>query len=96
MAGFFQRNSFERAADNWVASHGAAHARRYHEMVQAAETLRALGVEPLMTAATVAFFQRSTALDLASALPPGGVGRDEVLAALARRLAAAGESQLGG
>ena len=89
MADFFQRTSFERAADNWVASHGAAHERRYHEMAQAAETLRALGVEPLMTAATVAFFRRSTALGLAGALPPSGAGRDEVLAALARRLAAA-------
>lgn len=96
MAGFFERTSFERAADNWVASHGSAHARRYHEMLQAAETLRALGVEPVMTAATVAFFQRSTALNLAGALPEGGAGRDEVVAALAGLLAQAQESTSGG
>jgi len=48
-----------------------------------------------MTAATVAFFQRSTALGLADALPPVGAGRDEVLAALALRLATAGQNESG-
>lgn len=53
---------FEKTAANWVRTHATAHARRFHEVQQVAEVLRGLGVEPVMTAATEALFQRSQAL----------------------------------
>jgi hypothetical protein len=56
-------------ADNWVRSHATAYERRYHEMIQVAETVRSLGLEPLMTDATVRFFERSRVLGLSDAFP---------------------------
>lgn len=55
---------FDEVARNWVCSHAVAHARRHHEMVQVEALLDELGVEPLMTAATRRFFERSGALGL--------------------------------
>jgi 3-hydroxyisobutyrate dehydrogenase-like beta-hydroxyacid dehydrogenase len=55
---------FENTASNWVRSHATAHTRRYHEMKQVADVLQQLGLEPKMTAATVAFFERSGSLGL--------------------------------
>ncbi|MCI3951891.1 MAG: fldX [Burkholderiales bacterium] len=55
---------FEKTASNWVRSHATAHVRRYHEMKQVANVLRQLDIEPTMTAATEAFFQRSGTLGL--------------------------------
>lgn len=60
----FAQHPFEKTASNWVRSHATAHARRYHEMKQVANVLRELGIEPTMTAATEAFFQRSGSLGL--------------------------------
>lgn len=60
----FSGHPFEKTASNWVRSHATAHARRYHEMKQVASVLRQLGVEPTVTAATEAFFQRSGSLGL--------------------------------
>ena len=42
------RTPFEQVAANWVQTHAVAYERRYHEMVQVAETVRDLGLEPLM------------------------------------------------
>ena len=55
----FEANRFERVAANWVCSHAVAHERRHHEMVDVAGVLRRLGVDPVMTDATVAMFERS-------------------------------------
>lgn len=60
----FSSHPFEKTASNWVRSHATAHARRYHEMKQVASVLRQLGVEPTVTDATEAFFQRSGSLGL--------------------------------
>ena len=60
----FAQHPFEKTASNWVRSHATAHARRYHEMKQVADVLRQLGIDPVMTAATEAFFQRSGSLGL--------------------------------
>lgn len=60
----FAQHPFEKTASNWVRSHATAHARRYQEMKQVANVLRQLGIEPLMTAATEAFFRRSGSLGL--------------------------------
>lgn len=69
ITGFLTRNPFDRVASNWIQSHALAHERRYHEMVQVAETLGEIGVEPIMTAGTVAFFARSCLLGLPGAFP---------------------------
>ena len=57
-----------------------AHDRRHHEMVQVTQTMRELGVEPLMTAATQTFFERSRALGLSEAFPELPRAMDEVIA----------------
>ena len=61
---FMTHNSFDRVASNWVQTHAVAHERRYHEMVQVVETMREIGVEPIMASGTEAFFKRSLALGL--------------------------------
>ena len=64
VTGLMTNNPFDRLACNWVQTHAVAHERRYHEMLQVAETMREIGVEPVMTAGTVAFFKRSLSLGL--------------------------------
>ncbi len=64
---FMTKNSFERVAENWIRTHPVAFERRYHEMVQVIETLKEMGVEPVMTKGTVDFFGRSRALGLEKA-----------------------------
>ena len=64
---FMTKNSFERVAENWIRTHPVAFERRYHEMVQVVETLKEMGVEPLMTEGTKDFFKRSCALGLEKA-----------------------------
>jgi 3-hydroxyisobutyrate dehydrogenase-like beta-hydroxyacid dehydrogenase len=60
----FGSQPFEKVAANWVRSHAAAHARRRDEVKQVAAVLRELGLEPVLTAATEAFFERSARLGL--------------------------------
>lgn len=77
-------NGFERVAENWILTHPVARERRYHEVVQVAAELRALGLEPVMTAATEAFFNRSRALGLPECFPEKPATIDEVIAAFDR------------
>ncbi len=58
------QHPFDRTCANWIETHAGAYERRYHEMVQVTETMRELGIEPVMTAGTLAFFKRSLALGL--------------------------------
>ena len=76
IADFMTRNPFDRVAPNWVRTHAVAYERRYHEMVQVAETMRELGVEPVMTSGTEAFFRRSLSLGLKDGFPekPSSMG----------------------
>lgn len=80
--------SFEEVGGNWVRTHGTAHARRWHEMVQVAEMLRDLGIDAPMTEATVELFGRSTRVGLKDALAAPPAAPADVIAALERRLAA--------
>lgn len=77
---------FEKTASNWVRSHATAHARRYHEMKQVANVLRQLGVEPTLTAATEAFFQRSGSLGLQERFAATPPTMDEVVRFFNERL----------
>jgi 3-hydroxyisobutyrate dehydrogenase-like beta-hydroxyacid dehydrogenase len=74
-------HDFAEIGGNWMRSHGTAHARRYHEMVQVEALVRDLGIEPTMTKATTAFFERSTRVHL-SRLVGSSRSPDDVLAAL--------------
>ena len=55
----FELNSFDRVAANWIQTHATAHERRYHEMKQVSDVLREMGLDPLLTSGTEAFFERS-------------------------------------
>jgi 3-hydroxyisobutyrate dehydrogenase-like beta-hydroxyacid dehydrogenase len=62
ITGFMSENPFDQVASNWVKTHAVAHERRYYEMLQVVETMRELGIEPIMSAGTEAFFKRSVSL----------------------------------
>jgi len=62
---FMSGKPFDKIASNWVRTHAPAHERRYHEMTQVVETMRDIGIEPIMTSATEAFFRRSLELGFA-------------------------------
>lgn len=79
---------FEKTASNWVRSHATAHSRRCHEMRQVAGVLRQLGLDPVMSAATVAFFERSGTLGLEQAFPRTPAALDEVVRHFNERLRA--------
>ncbi len=62
-------NPFEQIASNWVQSHTIAYERRYHEMVQVVNTMKEIGIEPLMTSATETFFKRSLSVGFREKFP---------------------------
>lgn len=84
----FSSHPFEKTASNWVRSHATAHARRYHEMKQVANVLRQLGLEPTITSATEAFFQRSGTLGLQDRFKTTPSGMDELVRFFNERLPA--------
>jgi hypothetical protein len=55
-------------------------------MVQVAEVMRALGIEPVMTAATEEFFERSRSLGLERAFPDKPAAMDQVIRVFEERL----------
>jgi 3-hydroxyisobutyrate dehydrogenase-like beta-hydroxyacid dehydrogenase len=58
------QHPFDQTSANWIETHAVAYERRYHEVVQVTETMREIGLEPVMTAGTLAFFKRSCGLGL--------------------------------
>lgn len=86
VTGLMAQHPFERTAGNWVRSHATAHARRHVEVQQVAGVLRQLGLEPVMTAATQAFFERSCALGLQENFPETPAAMDAVVRYFNERL----------
>jgi 3-hydroxyisobutyrate dehydrogenase-like beta-hydroxyacid dehydrogenase len=86
VAGFMAGNPFELVAENWLQTHAVAYERRYHEMLQAAETMREIGVDPVMTAATTRLFERSRSIGLDAAFPSRPASMHDVVAFMERRL----------
>lgn len=76
---YFSETTFEKAASNWIQTHPAACERRHHEMLQVIETMREIGVEPIMTAATEDFFKRSLSLDISAAFREKPASPDHVI-----------------
>jgi len=62
---FMTKHPFQGVAENWIKTHPGASERRYHEMEQVLETLKELGVEPVMTRGTTEFFRQSVESGLA-------------------------------
>jgi 3-hydroxyisobutyrate dehydrogenase len=79
VTGLMAAHPFDRTAGNWVRSHATAYARRHQEVKQVANVLRQLGLEPVMTAATEAFFERSCGLGLRQAFPETPDAVDDVV-----------------
>ena len=79
VTGLLEANRFDEVAANWVCSHAVAHERRHHEMVEVAGVLRRLGVEPLMTDATVSMFARSVGLGMKNEFASRPHRMDEVI-----------------
>jgi 3-hydroxyisobutyrate dehydrogenase-like beta-hydroxyacid dehydrogenase len=77
---------FDRTAANWVRSHAVAFERRFHEMEQVLDTMREIGVDPLMSAATESFFKRSTRLGFREAFPGKPDSVQAVVNHMTRRL----------
>jgi 3-hydroxyisobutyrate dehydrogenase len=86
VTGLMADHPFERTAGNWVRSHATAHARRHQEVKQVAGVLRQLGLEPVMTAATETFFERSGALGLRRKFPETPAAMDDVVRFFNERL----------
>lgn len=84
--GFMLENPFDAVASNWVRTHPAACERRYHELSQIVETVRESGLNPLMTMAAEAFFERSRGAGLPGAFPAKPETMREVAAWLEKRL----------
>jgi 3-hydroxyisobutyrate dehydrogenase-like beta-hydroxyacid dehydrogenase len=86
IVGTLDAASFQDVGSNWVRTHGTAHARRYHEMVQVQSVLRELGVDAPMTEGTVKLFERSTRVSLKDQFPKSPAQATEVIAELDARL----------
>jgi len=84
--GLFAKNTFDIIAGNWVKTHAVAHERRYHEMKQVAAVLREMDIEPLLTACTEAFFERSCKLGLKEVFPEKPDSIDEVVGFMEKQL----------
>lgn len=83
---FMMRAPFDRIAANWAQSHAVAYERRYYEMVQVRQTMREIGLDPVMTTATETFFDRSRAIGLDKAFPAKPDSMDAVVAFMEERL----------
>ena len=77
----FISTPFDKVAKGWVRSHSGAHQRRLEELRQVLDVLRSLGVDPVMTSAAYAVFERSGQLGLTPQKTP-----DEVIKFLNARL----------
>ena len=75
----FEHNSFEQTAANWIQSHATAHERRYHEMKQVTGVLREIGIDPLLTSSTEAFFKRSCDIGLGEAFTAKPDSKQDVI-----------------
>ena len=69
IVGLFKNNPFDVVAANWIKTHATAHERRYHEMKQVREVIREIGLDPILTSGTEAFFKRSCELGMKDAFP---------------------------
>lgn len=82
----FAKNSFDRVANNWIQTHATAHERRYHEMKQVTEIVRQIGLDPILTSCTEAFFERSCELGLKEAFTEKPDSAEDVIDFMEKQL----------
>jgi 3-hydroxyisobutyrate dehydrogenase-like beta-hydroxyacid dehydrogenase len=61
---FMDSKPFEEIGGTWIRSHATAYERRYYEMQQVIETLKELGIPPILSQATSQYFEQSVSLKL--------------------------------
>jgi len=83
---FMSKKPFDKIASNWVQTHAFAHERRYHEMIQVVETMREIGIDPIMTAATEAFFKRSLTFGFKEEFPEKPGSFEQVVEFMEKKL----------
>jgi 3-hydroxyisobutyrate dehydrogenase-like beta-hydroxyacid dehydrogenase len=82
----FKGNPFDVLAANWIKTHAIAHERRYFEMKQVREVVREIGLDPILTMGTEAFFKRSCELGLKDAFPQKPDNVDAVIEFMEKKL----------
>jgi len=80
---FMDSKPFEQIGETWIKSHAIAYERRFHEMQQVIETMKELGVSPILTEATLQYFKQSMSLDLKSSFCKPPSTADEVITVIA-------------
>ncbi|MBA2762026.1 MAG: NAD(P)-dependent oxidoreductase [Segetibacter sp.] len=80
---FMDSKSFEQIGETWIKSHAVAYDRRFYEMKQVIETMNEIGVSPILTEATLQYFQQSRDLDLKSFFSKAPSSADEVITVIA-------------
>ncbi|MDR3587175.1 MAG: DUF1932 domain-containing protein [Desulfosporosinus sp.] len=80
------KTPFEKTAANWVQTHAPACERRYHEMEQVIETMKEIGVDPILTIGTTNFLKRSSVVGLNKVLTEKPGTMNEVIGALKKLL----------
>jgi 3-hydroxyisobutyrate dehydrogenase-like beta-hydroxyacid dehydrogenase len=81
---FMSSKPFSEIGANWIESHAVAYKRRYYEMLQVVETMKEIGVEPIMTERTAAFFKRSIDMGMKDGFPVKPTSLIEVIDYLER------------
>lgn len=83
---FMDSKSFEEIGGTWMRTHATAYERRYYEMQQVIETEKELGIPPILSQATLQYFEQSISLKLNSFLPQTPASADEVIATISNQL----------
>jgi len=86
IADLFKNNPFDVVAANWIKTHATAHERRYHEMTQVRGVVQEIGLDPILTSGTEAFFKRSCELGLKEAFPKKPDSMDAVIDFMEKQL----------
>ncbi len=83
---FMSKKPFNQIAANWIQTHVIAYERRYHEIVQVVETMKKIGVEPVITSSTKNFFRRSLSLGMKETFPEKPDSFEKVIDFISRKL----------
>ena len=82
----FKNNPFDVVADNWIKTHATAHERRYNEIKQVMGVVQEIGIDPILTSGTEAFFKRSCELGLKEAFEEKPDSMDTVIDFMEKQL----------
>ncbi len=83
---FMDSKPFEQIGETWIKSHAVAYDRRFYEMKQVIETMNELAVSPILTQATLQYFQQSRDMDLKSFFSKTPSTAGEVITVIAEHI----------